>query len=133
MIDPEIKSKLTALDRSLPERQILMYRLALCEYIWLCLFPPNQRHLAKDAWVNLTTHCEEQKIPFTFALVDILEFKNPDGFWFFWSEMEKLERIINFIIQGNPQIEDKIPEQYKILAQERSLKIISNHIINKLN
>jgi hypothetical protein len=125
MISQLIKTK-----RTLEERQELMRRIALCEQIWLNLFSENQQLLAKLSWEELKVYC--QKVPFTFAIADILQFKEPNKFWFFSCYLNKVKILASYLVNGNTQLEENLSDDLKLAAEQKALKIISQHISNNL-
>lgn len=124
--------ELKTVKKSLEDRQELMRRIALCEQIWLNQFEDNQKYLAKEAFNELRNYCKEKQLPFTFAVADIISFKDPDNFWFFYINSEKFYIIASYLINGNSQLEEVLPEKLKTAAEQKALKIVSEHIINNL-
>ena len=104
VLAPEVKIILLKVDRSLEERRIILYRLAVAQYIWLSMFRMPERQAALDEWVALANHYLVECVPFTHKMVEILE-GTEVNFLFFSANKSKLMKIANYIAIGNPQRE----------------------------
>lgn len=127
----ELTAELRRIDRTLEERTAFLHRISLAKEVYASLLPDNLQAAGRYDWECMIEYSINSNGIFTHQLADILE-SGVAPYAIFNHYIEELKVVAEYIAYGNKELESNLPEAILTAANNRVIKVITNHILNNL-